>query len=165
MLQNLSSLEETAERFRQSPEFIWNMSLQFNRLLQPELGDNGFIAYSELQRHIIGRIIKMREEGMTYSEIIGALELQMANEVQTAPATLEQPTKARCPSSEVCRKNFKTLSEQVKLMRAQITLLKNELAKLKQEKPYADSSASLDLSAVSLTCSGKNLLGRHHPDA
>jgi len=159
MLQNLSSLEETAERFRKSPEFIWNMSLQFNRLLQPELGENGLVAYSELQRHIIGRIIKMREEGMTDTELIASLADQVP------PPPLEQPARTRCPSSDVCRKNFKALSEQVKLMRNQISLLNNEIALLKRAKSSALAPVSLDSLTTNQSCIEKKLLGLHHPDA
>ncbi|PKL44090.1 MAG: hypothetical protein CVV42_19700 [Candidatus Riflebacteria bacterium HGW-Riflebacteria-2] len=149
MLQNLSSLEETAERFRKSPEFIWNMSLQFNEQLRPELGDNGLIAYSEQQRHIIGRIIRMRDDGMTNAEIIDSLD------VQEAHYPLEQTAKVKCPSSEVCRKNFKVLSEQIKLLRTHISLLKNELAAMKRERLDPPNQTYLD----------KNLLRLHHPDA
>ncbi len=131
---SLSSLEETADRFRKSPEFIWNMSLQFNTLLRPELGDNGRIAYSEQQRHIIGRIIRMREEGMTESEIRGAVI------GEEPPAQVEQPARARCPSSEVCRRNFRVIADQMKLMHNQINRLKSELSALQNDTPATETN-------------------------
>lgn len=138
MLQTLSSLEETAERFRRSPEFIWNLSLKYANLLRPELGNNGLIAYSDQQRQTIGRIIKLREQGMTDAEIAQSFD-ESNSLVKTA---LEE--KSQCSGSDLCRKNFKILSGQVKFMWKQLCRLQNELEALQQvhygEKESATNS-------------------------
>lgn len=138
MLQNLTSLEETADRFRKSSEFIWNLSLQFNNLLRPELGNNGLIAYSDHQRKVIGRIIKLREQGMADCEIA-----QSFNERDSSvPGAPEE--KSPCPSSSSCQKNFKILSAQVKFMWKHLCRLQSELDSLKQIQGQNNGVTSIE---------------------
>lgn len=138
MLQNLTSLEETAERFRKSSEFIWNLSLQFNNLLRPELGNNGLIAYSDHQRRVIGRIIKLREQGMADNEIEQSFDKQ--NE-SAQPVSEEKP---QCTSSNSCQKNFKILSAQVKFMWKHLCQLQCELDALKQIQGQNNGVANIE---------------------
>ncbi|MFZ5951655.1 MAG: hypothetical protein ACOYXC_13175 [Candidatus Rifleibacteriota bacterium] len=118
MLQKFTTLEETAERFDQSREFIWNLSLQFNDWLYPNIGENGMIAFSDEQRQIIGRILKMREQGFSDGEI--------SHEI-CRPDRQKDEIEPVCNSNQVCRRNFKVLSDQVKFMWKQIRRLEAEL--------------------------------------
>lgn len=126
MLQTFSSLEETADRFRRNPEFIWKLSLQFPNLLRPELGNNGLVVYSDQQRQVIGRIIKMRDQGMTDAEIARSFDDPSA----TAPASHTKNSPGPC--SDDCRKNFLILAGQVKTLWKQLRLLQSELETLRQ---------------------------------
>ncbi|MBU1107309.1 MAG: helix-turn-helix domain-containing protein [Candidatus Riflebacteria bacterium] len=139
MLQSLSSLDETAERFHKSSEFIWNLSLQFSTLLRPELGDNGLIAYSDQQRQVIGRIIKLREQGMTTAEIAQSFDEQSSC-VQTIQTVPEK--KSQCSGSDLCKKNFKTLSGQIKFLWKQLCRVQSELEALKQV-PFGESEPAV----------------------
>lgn len=137
MLPNLSTLDETADRFRRSPEFIWNLSLQFRDLVRPELGENGLIAYSDQQRLLIGRIIKLREQGMTDTEIAGSLDEPNS----CAPAVHQE--KAQCSNTDLCKKNFKILSGQVKFLWKQLCQLQSELDALKQMR-FGEKEPAVD---------------------
>ncbi|EKD83636.1 MAG: hypothetical protein ACD_39C00554G0004 [uncultured bacterium] len=138
MLQNLSSLDETADRFRRSSEFIWNLSLQFRDLIRPELGDNGLIAYSDQQRQIIGRIIKLREQGMNDVEILRSFNGPDASMITAQNASEER---LQCPGAGACKNNFKILAGQVKLLWKQLRLLQGELTALQQGRSSGKDSA------------------------
>ncbi len=122
MLQNLTSLEETAERFFKSPELIWNLSLQFNDLLRPHLGENGLIAYSETQRRIIGKILTLREQGLNHREICATIAPESAD---CENPEFSQISPQNC--SPKCKNNFLILAKQVKYMWQQLCRLQEEL--------------------------------------
>jgi hypothetical protein len=122
MLQDLTTLEETAERFYKTPEFIWNLSLSYPDHLRPELGETGKVVFSSEQRQIIGKIIKLREDGLIQSEIFEKLDEPKR---LSAPAAFSDCIS--CTNTEKCKNNFKILSDQIKFMYRQICLLQSEL--------------------------------------
>lgn len=127
MLQDFTTLEETAERFYRTPEFIWNLSLSFRDHLMPELGETGKVVFSLRQRQIIGKIIKLREDGLTQSEIFAKLdESRRVFDAETIVDTFN------CSNSDKCKSNFKILADQIKFMYRQICLLQSELEVMQQ---------------------------------
>ncbi len=141
MSEKFTSLEETAERFYKSPEFIWNLSLQFSAHLRPELGENGLIAYSEAHRVTVGRILKMRERGMSESEITQAInEPDQKQQPQSQKPATEI---SGCADADSCEKRFSLLSSQIKFMWKQLRQLQNENAALRaRSEAFTENIAS-----------------------
>lgn len=138
MLQIFTTLEETAERFYKTPEFIWNLSLQFQELLRPEIGELGRIIYSHQQRQTIGRILKLREEGFKDAEIQRELE-----HLSSFCTVLPEVENSNCAGNEKCKKNFKILADQIKYMYKQICMLQSELEAM-QQLSCSDEAAAIE---------------------
>lgn len=144
MLENTTSLYETAERFHKDTEFIWNLSLQFQDFLRPEIGENGLITYSHFQRQLIGKIIHLQNQGYLTREIFTLLE----NNCDPGPehvsalnqtATQNSLNSTICGKSVNCDRTIKRLSEQVKFLWKQICQLKKELNETRAEKNSSNS--------------------------
>lgn len=135
MLKNHTSLSETAERFYQSPEIVWNLTLRFQEFLRPELGENGLIAFSPFQRQTIGKILDLKNQGFIDQEIHISLQIEKD---RCAPIRSIQPdnraitASENCCSEPDCSKKTELLTNQVKFLWKTICKMKQELSETKK---------------------------------
>lgn len=126
MLESFTTLEETAERFYREPEFIWNLSLSFAEQLRPDLGEAGRVVFSSQQRQTIGRILKLREQGLNDLEIRQTLEWSLPDPVSAVGKAITVES-LPCSGNEKCKNNFKILADQIKFLYKQLCLVQSEL--------------------------------------